>query len=440
MGLFDWLKKVVRPGAEPQPVVREVARLDHPADDVDTVKEVVDRSGAPLKPGHRRRALRDPRLLPKPKPRARPSLLQAQKRPRLLEADEARRLFAATLRTRDRRLRDLLPDEEQLARHGLPVWRTEADVAAALGISVGTLRFFTIHRQAEPVCHYVTFAIPKRSGGRRLIMAPKRRLKALQRMLLEPLVSRLPVSDHAHGFLPGRSIRTNAAPHVGRQVVLTMDLTDFFPTVTFGRVRGYLVAMGYGYIVATILAVLMTEAERQPVEVDGKLFHVPVGHRHCVQGAPTSPALCNGIALRLDRRLAGLARTFGFTYTRYADDLTFSGDDPAGVKALHAIATRIIESEGFRVNAAKTRVARRGSRQEVTGVTVNDVLGLSRRERREIRAMAHRTRQAIAAGVSDPARLTVLRGKLAYLAMLNPAQADALRRGLPPEAGGLRGV
>jgi hypothetical protein len=415
MSLFAWLKRLLvrRPN-------RDVSRLGGELADLDVVREVVDTSGGPLKEKHHRRALRDPRLLPKPKPLVR----LRRKRRKYLSADEAKRLFGGTLRTRDRRIRDLLPDEEQLARYGLPLWRDEAELASALNVSVNELRFYAIHREKERFRNYVTFALPKRTGGMRLILAPKRRLKALQRRLLDLLVRRLPVSEHAHGFRRGRSVRTGAEPHVGKAVVLRLDLADFFPTVTFGRVRGLLVALGYGYPVAAALAALMTEAERQPVEIDGQVYHVPVGLRHCVQGAPTSPGLCNAIALRLDRRLDGLARRFAFAYTRYADDLTFSGDDPAAVHSLRALATRIIREEGFRVNDGKTRIARRGRRQTVTGVVVNTKLGLSRQERRRLRAMIHQLRH----GPPDADRLARVRGKLAYLAMLNPDEAAALRR------------
>jgi RNA-directed DNA polymerase len=201
-----------------------------------------------------------------------------------------------------------------------------------------------------------------------------------------------------------------------------MDLRDFFPSVTFARVRGLLVALGYGYRVATTLAVLMTEAERQEATIKGKSYQVTTGPRYCVQGAPTSPGLCNAIALRLDRRLAGLARKLEFSYTRYADDLSFSGNDSGRIPPLERLATQIIEAEGFRVNDQKTRIMRRGSRQTVTGVGVNDVLGVSRQERRRIRAMIHQT----ALSTADPARLAWIRGKLAFLKMLNSKQAEAL--------------
>lgn len=383
----------------------------------------------PLKPKHRRLALRDPRLQPKAKPQTR--TWPRPKRQSVLTEEEAKRLFSETMRTRSRDLRDLLPDRAQLKRYGLPCWESEADLAAALEISPNELRFYAIHRRAERFSQYVAFTMPKRNGGERLIMAPKRRLKALQRRLLALLVHRLPVSEHSHGFRTGSSVKTAAQPHVGKKIVLHLDLKDFFHSVTFARVRGLLIALGYGYPVATALAVLMTEAPRQPVEVEGTIYHVPVGPRRCVQGAPTSPGLCNTMALRMDRRLAGLAAKFGFAYSRYVDDLIFSGDDVACINQLRHLASRIIRAEGFEVNRDKTRLFRSGGCQRVTGVVVNRVLGLSRQERRRLRAMIHHFRQDQAAGQPDDGRLAYLRGKLAYLAMLNPKQALALQARMP---------
>jgi retron-type reverse transcriptase len=412
LGLFEWARRFF--GGRPR---RDVTRLPG-IDDADAVSETIDVSGGPLKPHHRRRALRDPRLLPK----AIRHTVRGKRR-RVLARDEADRLFAGTLRTTNRHIRDLAPDVEQIERHGLPVWRTEADVAQALGVSVRELRFFAMHREKEKAPHYVCFAIPKRSGGERLILAPKPRLKALQRRLLDLLVSRLPVSEQAHGFRKARSIRTGAEPHVGRGMLVQMDLKDFFPTVTHPRVRGLLIALGYGYPVAATLAALMTESPRQPVEVDGVVYHVPVGPRHCVQGAPTSPGLCNAVTVKLDHRLRGLATAMGFRYTRYADDLTFSAEAPRDPAGLVSAATQIVQAEGFAVNTAKTRVSRRGRRQVVTGVSVASVLGLSRRERRRLRARIHRL-----GSDADPAEAARVEGHLAYVRMLNPAQAEALRR------------
>ena len=404
---------------------RDVSRLDIPGGE-DEIFETVDVDGGPLKENQYRRALRDPRLLPKKKPPPAAALLPRPKK-KYMTAREADRLFSATLRTRNRNLRDLIADEEQLERYGLPLWKTEKDLAAALGLTENQLRYFSIHREKETSPHYITFAVAKRSGGRRLIMAPKRRLKEIQRQLNKLLVERLPLGEQAHGFRRGRSIGTGAKPHVGKQVVLHLDIKDFFPSVHFGRVRGLLISLGYGYQAATILAVLMTEAERQPVRIGDAVYHVPIGSRYCVQGAPTSPGICNAIFLKADRRLAGLAKSFGFDYTRYADDLTFSGDDADSVHKLKIMVQRIVREEGFEINPKKTRIMRRGRGQRVTGVTVNRVLGLSRRERRKIRAMVHRLSLAAKEGKANQEDVRRLRGKLAYLAMLNPEQAEALR-------------
>jgi hypothetical protein len=380
----------------------------------------------PLKPNHRRLALRDPRLQPKEQGKRVP-WWQRRKRDKVLTEEEAKRLFGDTLRTSNREIRDLLPDLAQLQRYGLPTWQTEDELAEALKISRNELRFYAIHRRAERYPHYVAFTLPKRGGGERLIMAPKRRLKEIQRRLVGLLVHRMPVSSHSHGFRLGSSVKTAAEPHVGKRIVLHLDLQDFFHTVTFARVRGLLIALGYGYPVATTLAVLMTEAPRQPIEVEGTVYHVPVGHRRCVQGAPTSPGICNTMALRLDRRLAGLAGKFGFDYSRYVDDLIFSGDDPDFINKLRHLASRIVREEGFEVNRTKTRIFRSGGCQRVTGVVVNEVMGLSRQERRRLRAMIHHLKQ----GQTDDGRLAYLRGKLAYLAMLNPEQAEKLRERMP---------
>lgn len=415
MEWLDWLTSWFRPG----PAVRDVSGLA--GSDADVTEEVVDTSGGPLKPDHRRRALRDKRLLPKPKPKYDPYAWPRPKKPKIMNSEEATRLFSDTMRTRDRNVRDLATDEEQLKRYGLPIWKSERDVAAALDLTVSQLCHYSIHRHRETSPHYVVFAVPKRSGGRRLIYAPKKRLKALQRRLAELLVNKLPVSEFAHGFRSRRSVASNAKRHVGKSVVVKLDLQDCFPSIHYGRVRGLLISLGYSYPVATSLAVLMTESPRQPVRADGKTYHVPVGPRVCVQGAPTSPGICNAVLMRLDRRLAGLAKKHGFDFTRYADDLTLSGDDASKVTMLIAVASKIASDEGFRLNKQKTRVLRRGGRQRVTGVVVNSEMGLSRTDRRRLRAAIHQLSS------DDKAARSRIEGKLAYLQMLNPDQARPLQ-------------
>lgn len=417
MALFRWIADKLF-----GPPKRDISRLED--SDVELVEEAVDLSGGPLKPGHRRRALRDRRLLPKRKA----SGFSPLKRQAILDRATADRLFSKTQRTSNRNIRDLMADVEQLKLYDLPVWKTEADLAADLGLTLGELHHFSTHKFRERVCHYITFRLPKNKGGERLIMAPKRKLKAIQRKLLKQVLNKLPVPKQAHGFVRGRSVKSGAEAHVGKAVVVKMDLANFFGTVTYPRVRGFFIALGYSYSVATTLAVLCTECERQRVVLDQDIFHAPVGERHCVQGAPTSPAICNQIARRLDHRLQGLAKKLGFAYTRYADDLTFSGDEVDKVKSLLGLARKIILSEGFELRADKTKVLHQGGGQKVTGVTVNQVLGLSRKERRQIRALLHRLQNEQS---PDPAELAHARGKIAYLRMLNPEQADALVKKFP---------
>lgn len=396
-------------------------KTDKAAKAAETKPALVYAEESDLIPGRLRKVTRDERLLPKPAPK------YSWDKPSVLDADEAGRLFSPAFRTRNHELRSLATDPERLAQLGLPAWESERDVAAALDLSVSHLRWLAVHRFDDAVFHYVQFAIPKRRGGRRVIMAPKSRLKQVQRSLLPLLVDRLPLDDHAHGFRAGRNVRTNAEPHVGRKVVVKFDLEDFFGSVTFARVRGFFLACGYSFPVATNLALLTTEAERQPVDVDGKLHYVPLGHRACPQGAPTSPGICNAIARKLDRRLAGFARSIGWSYTRYADDLTFSGDDDTKIGLLLRVVGEVTTAEGFRLQTAKTRVMRSGRAQQVTGVTVNEQLGLSRKERRRMRAAIHQLDDARAKGAPRLDEEAALRGKLAYLQMLNPAQAAPLR-------------
>lgn len=418
MAFFRWLSNLVF-----GPAKRDVSQLED--SNLDLVDEKIDLTERPLKPGHTRLTIRDRRLLPK---RKASGFNPLSKRKKHFTEEQADRLFSRTLRTRDRSIRDLKTDPAQLSKYGLPLWETEEDVARALNLSVKELQHYSIHRHRDRVSHYVTFAVAKRSGGQRLVMAPKKKLKQLQRKLLSELLDKLPAPKHAHGFVKGRSIKSGAEAHVGKAVLVKLDLKDFFPTVTFQRVRGWLIAMGYGYPVATTLAVVMTECERQRVKLRDQLYFVPIGERHCVQGAPTSPALCNAIAQRMDNRLDGLAQKLGFTYTRYADDLTFSSEHTDKVSRLIFYAHKIIESEGFQVNRGKTRTLRKGGSQKVTGVTVNQTLGLSRKERRRLRAELHQLKTA---QQPDPTRVRKVRGKIAYLSMLNSAQAEALRQVYP---------
>jgi RNA-directed DNA polymerase len=339
-----------------------------------------------------------------------------------------RRYFGAELWGASTRHRAAKFDEEKTRRFGLPPLRDERAVANWLGLSLGRLRWLTFDRAADTTWHYSRYVVPKRSGGQRVILAPKRELKALQRRALLDLVAKIPAAAAAHGFVPGRSIATNAQPHVGKRVVVRLDLKDFFPSITFPRVRGLFIAHGYSYAVASTLALLCTEYDREPLDRDGKRYYVSVGPRHLVQGAPTSPALANLVAWRLDRRLSGLAAKYQFSYTRYADDLTFSGDHAAAVGGLISSVRRIVADERFTINDPKTRVARRSRRQIVTGLVVNDQVATPRMLRRRLRAILHNARRAAQGNgmaVSSD-QLRHARGLVAFVNAVTPRHAAPL--------------
>ncbi len=279
-------------------------------------------------------------------------------------------------------------EKARLEAAGLPALSDGAAIARAMGIPVGELRFLAFARRVSQTTHYRRFSVPKKTGGERIISAPMPRLKTAQRWVLDNILNKVELHDAAHGFVPGRSILSNARPHVGRAVVVNLDLKDFFPTVGYPRVWGQFKALGYSPAAATILALICTEPEVDEIELDGRRWYVAHDARSLPQGAPSSPALTNIICRRLDRALSTLAGNSGFTYTRYADDLTFSGDDAdsAAVGKLLRRVRYIVQREGFAVHPDKTRVLRRGRRQEVTGLTVNDGVGVERKTLRRFRA------------------------------------------------------
>ncbi len=291
---------------------------------------------------------------------------------------------------------DLADAEERRAENELPPLDNPAQLAEALGVSVGELRWFAYHRDAAESVHYRRFTIPKgRSGEERAIWAPLPRLKEMQRWILREILEKLPVHGAAHGFLAGRSILTNAAAHTGSRLVLGMDLKDFFPTITLPRVKGLFRKAGYREQVATLLALLCTESPREIVQHEGKTYYIAMGPRCLPQGAPTSPGITNAICLRLDRRLAGLAAKQGWRYTRYADDLTFSipakGGACGSLQKVLGGARAIVEDEGFTIHDRKTHVARSGGQQKVTGLIVNGdgPPRVPRELRRQLRAAIH---------------------------------------------------
>lgn len=299
------------------------------------------------------------------------------------------------------------------------------------------VRSFERTARHEAMRNYRYRWIAKRSGGVRLIEAPKAILAHVQRTLLRTVVGRVPAHSAAHGFVPGRSVVSAARLHVGTDVVVRLDLEAFFATVPVGRVFETLRSVGYHRQVAHRLTGLMTNtvppsvlslAPTPPTHRVARLL----GHVHLPQGAPTSPAVANLAAYGLDRRMTALAEQFDATYTRYADDMTLSGGAELrrGLGRCLALARTIVVDEGFRLNDRKTMVMSRSQSQRVLGVVVNDRLNPSRRDLDRLRAELHeaRTKGPLVAnrrGVADyPSHL---RGRIEWVDQLNPDRAAKLR-------------
>ncbi len=282
---------------------------------------------------------------------------------------------------------------------------------------------------------YTTIHIPKKTGGTREILAPNSNIKILQQKLNYILQSVYHPKPSAHGFSLTRSVRTNAEPHVGKKWIFNVDLRDFFHWINFGRVRGMF--MGPPYHV--------------PLKPATILAHLCCHHRHLPQGAPTSPIVSNMICAQMDSHLQKLAQSNQATYTRYADDITFSTTrrtfpapiatfDPLGqVRPGDALA-KIIEKSGFSINSDKVWLAGRHRRQVVTGITVNDFPNVPRRHLNQIRAMLHawKTHGLVAAqkewtrrfytpsGAAwqqPPDYSRVLQGKIEYVGMIRGLDA-----------------
>ena len=334
-----------------------------------------------------------------------------------------------------RGLADRRSNIERLQSSCLPVLSSPADLAQSMGISISLLRWLAFHSDAPTRVHYVSFDVPKKSGGMRRLSAPHQRLAEAQHWVLTNILNLLPVHACAHGFVAQHSVLTNAEPHVGSNVVINADLSSFFPTITFARVDGMFRKLGYSPAIATILALLCTECPRQTLTFGETVYYAATGPRSLPQGACTSPAISNQIAGKLDRRMSILAEKLGWKYTRYADDLTWSvsGEAAPSIGYVLARIRHIVEDEGFELNHAKTRVQRRSQQQSVTGIVVNDRMNVPRPTIRRIRAILHNAKRT---GLdaqnrdSHPHFRDWLTGMIGWIQMVHPDQGRRLMSAL----------
>ena len=332
-------------------------------------------------------------------------------------------------------------------RHvSLPKLATPRDLADWLDLSLPHLEWFADGKQQhghaiDPTLQHYTYVWRlKKSGEPRLIEAPKRRLKAIQRQILEEILDHIPPHDRAHGFVKGRSCLSAAQAHAGENIVATVDLKDYFLNTPLNRVHGVFRCAGYPWLVARVLTGLCATSTPDRVFDD-----LPVSLRavwtardryrapHLPQGAPTSPALANLCSWRLDCRVSGLARRLDANYTRYADDLTFSGDSEFAQRIGRFLRSveAIIGDEGYTVNDRKTRIMRNCGQQRVTGLVVNEHVNLPRADFDTLKAtlfncLRHGPERQNRTGHAD--FRAHLNGRVTWAENVNPGRGRRLRR------------
>ena len=224
---------------------------------------------------------------------------------------------------------------------------------------------------------YTSFSIPKKTGGRRTLLAPNTKLKARQKIILRSILYNAKPHPYVYGFRKRKSIVDNARPHCDAAVVIKLDIQNFFPSITQKQVQEVFEKEGWSQEAAKILVRICCYEGRLP------------------QGAPTSPAISNMVLKPVDIRLNKLAKRNNASFSRYADDITFSlpTDDKKAVRALIKVTQLELAKHDFRLNfkKGKIRVLRKHQHQEICGITVNtDKPTLSRKKRRLLRSIKHR--------------------------------------------------
>ena len=266
------------------------------------------------------------------------------------------------------------------------------DLASRMGVTVDDLQ------QVEAT--YETVHIPKRRGGTRALAVPNPMLKFYQRRMLHRVLARLRSHACATGFEKGHSIVSNAAFHAGQDVVIRMDIRDFFTTTDGARLKKYVYGMGWNREASVMFVKLCTFENGLP------------------QGAPTSPRLSNLVNIGMDHALSHMAHTVGARYTRYADDMTFSYSGPAVDYVVATVIRGVVwttQAFGYQVHMRKKlHVRHRHQRQIVTGLVVNEGVNLPRSTRRWLRAVEHNMKYGRPTTISEDQ----LRGWQSYRAMV----------------------
>lgn len=292
------------------------------------------------------------------------------------------------------------------------VYRELSSLERDLGISARTL-------YAVSNClnrHYRTVQLPKKGGGFRTLSVPDECLKAIQRRIADVLLPLMEVSSYAKAYRDGGSTLKNAAVHVGKPLVLKLDILHFFDSIFYSSVKNQVFpAEMYAEPLRILLAMLCYHGDGLP------------------QGAPTSPAISNILLREFDEQVGAWCRAQGIAYTRYCDDLTFSGDFDPGTVA--GFACGELRKLGFLLNQQKTRVQRRSAQQSVTGIVVNEAPAVPIAYRRKLRQEVYYCRkfgvdshlEKTGAGISAAQYLHRLLGQVSYVLHVSPDDKEMQR-------------
>lgn len=298
---------------------------------------------------------------------------------------------------------------ENLMNNGLPVIYDIDHFSHLVGYDKQYIRKAITHTPA----FYRKFSVPKRNGTSRLLTEPLPSLKEIQLWLLKNVLHHLPIHSHAKAYKPGISLKENLRFHVNQPMVMTMDIVDFFPSIKRYQIEEEFVRMGYGKRISNLFAKLCTLSD-----------HLP-------QGAPTSPYLSNLIFRSVDTDLAGFCNSHGIRYTRYADDLTFSGEfDP---NLLFNRVQSSLNSIGLQVNPAKTKVMRTHQQQRVTGMNVNKKMQVPFEKRNKLRQEMYMIEKygfeehLRHCSINDQHYLNRLKGRVNFVLQLNPDDQEFKR-------------
>ena len=291
---------------------------------------------------------------------------------------------------------------------GFPTFNTVKELAALMRIDAGRLSILALW----PERFYRRYRIPKRRGGWREIKSPSKELKAVQAWILRNILDRLSTSLYATAYVRGRGLLDNVNPHMSNRYFLSVDIRNFFPSVSSDRVHHLFGMLGYSKLAANKLTRLCSYFSGLP------------------QGAVTSPALSNLICLRLDRRLAGLVSRRNIVFTRYADDITFSTNNRNTLPRLLPLVYRILRTEGFEPHQEKTRILGPRTRCLITGLVKSSsdpTFGIGRKKKTAMRAIIH---NLIARGRAHPKYPTEasIEGWIRFLRSVDTASYDQMVR------------